>query len=97
MGAIGILMAVGNLPLSPFILAYILGPMLENNLRKGLTYTDQGFLPFLTRPVSLILLLVAVGSLVWPFIREKRAEKRKLTGTQTETEKMASVFNVEED
>ena len=97
MGIVGIFMAVGNLPTSPFILAYILGPMLENNLRKGLTYTDKGFLPFLTRPVSLVLLCIAFGSMVWPFIREQRAEKRKREGRQTETEKMASAYNVEEN
>ncbi len=89
MGAVGIFMAVGNLPASPFILAYILGPMLEQNLRKGMTYTDNGFLPFLTRPVSLILLLIAVGSLVWPFIRETREKKRAAAGMMTDTEKMS--------
>lgn len=97
MGIAGILMAVGNLPMSPFILAYILGPMLETNLRKGLTYTDQGFMPFLTRPVSLVLLCIALGSMAWPFIRDRRAAKRKAAGIQTETEKMAEAYQVEED
>ena len=50
--------------------------MLETNLRKGLTYTTQGFLPFITRPVSGVLLLIAVCSLFWPFIRDRRAAKK---------------------
>ena len=96
-GAVAILMAVGNLPTSPFILGYILGPMLESNLRKGLTYSEHGFSLFLTRPVSLVLLIVAFGSLAWPFIRDRRAEKRRLAGRQTDVEKMSQVFDVKED
>ena len=97
MGVVAILMALGNLPTSPFILGYILGPMLEENLRKGLTYGNKGFLPFLTRPVSLVLLVVAVGSLAWPFIRDRRDAKRKAAGQESEVDKMSNVFDVEED
>ena len=97
MGVVAMLMAVGNLPTSPFILGYILGPMLESNLRKGLTYSKNGFATFLTRPVSLILLLIAVGSLAWPFIRDRRDAKRKASGMESEVDKMSNVFDVEED
>lgn len=97
MGVVGIIMALGNLPTSPFILGYILGPMLESNLRKGMTYTSDGFMPFLTRPVSLVLLLVALGSLLWPFIRDHREAMKKATGQESEVDKMSQVFDVEED
>ena len=97
MGVVGLIMALGNLPTSPFILGYILGPMLENNLRKGLTYTSDGFGPFVTRPVSLALLLIALGSLLWPMIRDRRAEKKKASGQESEVDKMSQVFDVEED
>lgn len=97
MGAVGFLMAVGNLPTSPFILGFILGPMLEQNLRMGLTYTDQGFLPFLTRPVSGILLLVAVGSMLWPFIRDARERRKAKAGKFSDVDKMAKKFDISED
>ena len=97
MGVVGIIMALGNLPTSPFILGYILGPMLESNLRKGMTYTSDGFMPFLTRPVSLVLLLVALGSLLWPFIRDHREAMKKATGQESEVDKMSQAFDVEED
>jgi putative tricarboxylic transport membrane protein len=51
----------------PLILSFILGPMLESNLRKGMTYTDEGFWPFLTRPISGLLLALAVLSVLWPY------------------------------
>jgi len=38
----------------------ILGPMLENNVRRGLTGSNGDFTIFLTRPVSAVLLTVAV-------------------------------------
>ncbi|MDD3203926.1 MAG: tripartite tricarboxylate transporter permease [Pygmaiobacter massiliensis] len=53
---------------TPLILGYILGPMLELNFRRGLSYSDQGLLTFVTRPISLILLILAVLSVAWPFI-----------------------------
>jgi putative tricarboxylic transport membrane protein len=79
---LGLFMDKFRLPVGPFILAFILGPMLELNLRRGMTYTDEGLLPFFTRPVSGLLLAVALFSILSPFIlpaikkvRGKRAEK----------------------
>lgn len=88
MGALGLLMIYGNLPYAPFILGFILGPMMEKYLRQGLTYSSNGFMIFLERPVSLILLLIMAFSLFWPFIRDARARKKKAEGRQTETEKL---------
>ncbi|MBD8892651.1 tripartite tricarboxylate transporter permease [Roseibium litorale] len=65
---LGIVMDRVKLPIGPFILAFILGPMLELNLRRGITYTDEGILPFFTRPISALLLLVALISIVWPYL-----------------------------
>ena len=97
MGFIGFMMGFFSLPKSPFILGFILGPMLEINLRMGLTYTDKGLLPFFTRPVSGILLLIAACSLAWPFIREKREAKRKAAGKISEVEKIVATFDIKED
>lgn len=76
MTAIGILMAYADMSMSPFILGYILGPMMEKYMRMGMTYSTEGFVIFLKRPISLAFLLVAAGFLFWPMIRSAR-EKRK--------------------
>jgi putative tricarboxylic transport membrane protein len=60
-----------RLPIGPFILAFILAPMLELNLRRGMTYTDEGVLPFFTRPISGLLLAAAALSIVWPLISSR--------------------------
>lgn len=74
--ALGFIMDIAKLPTSPFILSFILGPMLESNLRKGFTYTDQGIIPFFTRPISGLLLAAAVFSVVWPLIKDARKKKK---------------------
>ena len=66
---IGFFLYYADLPTAPLLLGFILGPMLEKNLRKGLTYASNGIWSFFTRPISCILLLVAIGSLIWPIIR----------------------------
>jgi putative tricarboxylic transport membrane protein len=55
-------------PMAPMILGFILGGMMENNLRRALTISD-GSLSFLwERPITAIILVVTVILLVWPLI-----------------------------
>ncbi len=76
--AVGIILEIAKISISPMILGFILGPMVEVNLRRGLTYSDGSFLPFLTRPVSLAFLLIAVLTIVWPLIKNQiNANKKK--------------------
>lgn len=67
-GILGFLMETVKIPLPPLILGLILGPMIEENLRVGLIKTDGSFLPFLTRPISLILFIILLLLFLWaPF------------------------------
>lgn len=53
-----------NYPLTPLVIAIILGPMLEYNLRVALNVSEGSFAPFVTRPISagfLLLTLISVG------------------------------------
>ena len=76
MTAVALFLEWADIPKTPFILANILGSMLEKYLRRGLSYSTNGWLSFVTRPVSLIFLLIAVGSLLWPMISKKRKEAK---------------------
>jgi TctA family transporter len=58
-------------PVAPLILGLILGPMVEENLRAGLIKTGGSFGPFLSRPISLVLWLLLVGSFVGPWIARR--------------------------
>jgi putative tricarboxylic transport membrane protein len=58
-GIVGYLLVGNDFPAAPLVLGRILGPMLENNLRRALTGSNGDFSIFLTRPVSAILLAAA--------------------------------------
>lgn len=71
-GAIGYGMSRLDFPMTPIILGFILGPIAETNLRRGLMMTEGSFLPFVTSPISCVFLILAVVSL---FLAPRLAEK----------------------
>jgi TctA family transporter len=71
-----ILLRLGCEP-APLVLGFLLGPLMEENLRRSLVLSRGDFQIFLDRPISLCLLLgcVAVlGLIVSPAIRRSRNE-----------------------
>ena len=62
---------------APLLLGFILGPMMEENLRRSLMLSQGDFTVFLTRPLSLGMLLAAVALvaiIAVPAISKKRQE-----------------------
>jgi TctA family transporter len=62
---------------APLLLGFVLGPLLEENLRRAMILGRGDPTVFLTRPISLTLLLIALAVLVLvllPSVRKKRAE-----------------------
>ncbi|MCZ2826106.1 MULTISPECIES: tripartite tricarboxylate transporter permease [unclassified Modestobacter] len=61
-GLIGYLMQENGFPLTPAILAAVLLPLLELNLRRALLIADGDWTVFVDRPLSLgILIIIAIG------------------------------------
>ena len=61
---------------APLVLAFVLGPLLEQNLRQALILSDGNLTVFVTHPISAICLFVSVFLLVSsviPFIQKKRS------------------------
>jgi len=54
---------------APLVLALILGRPLEEALRQALALSQGSFIPFLTRPISLVLLLATAAALTTPLLR----------------------------
>lgn len=69
--ALGVIMEMGKLPTSPFILSFILSQNLESYFRKGVSYADGRYSTFFTRPISLAFILIGVLSVVWPTIKKR--------------------------
>jgi TctA family transporter len=62
---------------APLILGFILGPLMEENLRRALIVSHGDAMVFVTRPISLTLLIMAALLLllvVLPAFRKTRAE-----------------------
>ena len=57
---------------APLVLALILGRPLEEALRQALALSQGSFLPFLTRPISLVLLLATAAALTAPLLSRRR-------------------------
>ena len=65
---------------APLILGFVLGPMMEENLRRALLISRGDPMVFLEEPISLAFLIVAAGLLLVlaaPAIRVKREEALK--------------------
>lgn len=67
-GIIGYVFERSGYPIGPIVLAIILGPMIETNFRQALINTgSMGSLitSFVVRPISLIILVLVIGSFVF--------------------------------
>ncbi|MGE4353823.1 MAG: tripartite tricarboxylate transporter permease [Oscillospiraceae bacterium] len=67
--ALGLLLDALKVPTSPLILSFILGSKLEEYFRKGVSYARGEYSAFLTRPISLTFLIIAVFFVVWPYVK----------------------------
>ena len=69
-GVIGYGMKKLNYPQPPLILGFILGPILETNLRRGLMRSQGSFIPFLTSPICCVFLIIAIFTLAMTIRKE---------------------------
>jgi putative tricarboxylic transport membrane protein len=74
-GIAGYFLAKNDYPLAPLVLGLVLGPMIENNMRRALTGSNGDFSVFLTKPMSAAFLLFAVLWLVVPLLLKMRGKK----------------------
>lgn len=74
---IGFFMLKARFPLSPMILGIILGPMIENNLRRSLIMSNGNASIFFLRPISLILILLSAFTLIAPLLFTKKVREAK--------------------
>jgi putative tricarboxylic transport membrane protein len=68
-GIIGYLMRKLKFPPAPVVLALVLGPMFERTLRQSLTMSHGDVTIFFTRPISAVLVSIALISLFAPLLR----------------------------
>jgi putative tricarboxylic transport membrane protein len=67
-GIMGYLMKKFGYEGAPLVLAFVLGPLMENNLRKSLIISQGDFSIFFVRPLAAVSLILALFLLISPLI-----------------------------
>ena len=70
-GIIGYLFKKFDYEPAPLVMAFVLGPILENSLRQSLLISGGSMLIFLTKPISVSCLIIALFVLLSPIILQK--------------------------
>lgn len=78
-GALGYLMKKFGFEPGPLVLAFVLGELLESNLRRSLLVLEGDVSGFLTRPISAVLLVIFVLVAVGPMIKSALARRQRDT------------------
>lgn len=68
-GGVGVLLELAKVPLAPFVVGLVLAPVAEFELRAGLMSSAGSLRPFIERPITMVLLGVALLMFLWPFLR----------------------------
>ena len=81
---LGVLFDVFGVPSLPFLMAYILSPMLELNIRRGFNYSPEGLATFFKRPLSCVFIVLGLLVLLWGFLGPviKKAVKKPGDGAK---------------
>ncbi len=75
-GLLGYAMERLDFPLAPAVLGLILGPMAEENMRLALLISQNDWLVFVTRPISVTIAVLTLLVLAFPIIRDILARRR---------------------
>jgi putative tricarboxylic transport membrane protein len=76
-GLVGYWLTKHDFEPAPLVLAFVLGPLMEENLRRAMLIARGDATVFITRPISGVLIALAAGLLViaaLPMIRKRRDE-----------------------
>jgi putative tricarboxylic transport membrane protein len=82
-GVLGYLMRKFGYEPAPMVLAFVLGPMLENNLRKSLILSHGDFTIFVERPISAVCIILAAAALVGPLLPGLARRRARIAADQT--------------
>jgi putative tricarboxylic transport membrane protein len=83
MGAFGFLLRKLQYPIASFVIGLVLGPIAERSLRQGLVISDYDYWDFASRPITAVLLIGSLASLIYGFYgqwkRHQVAQAAKLS------------------
>ena len=78
-GLLGYTMRRCGFPLVTVVMGFILGPLAERAFLQTLQMSDGSYLVFFERPISAVLVLLIVLTLVIPLVRGRRERSKQLS------------------
>lgn len=82
-GIIGYILVKHEFPMGPIVLGFILGPIIEQYWRLAVITSPDHLELFITRPISLVLILAAILSIALPIIK-KKMDKKNIKNSEME-------------
>ncbi|WP_430397179.1 tripartite tricarboxylate transporter permease [Ferrovibrio sp.] len=72
-GILGLILRGLNYPMAPLVLGIVLGDLLDKSLRRGLNLSDGDLTPFFSRPISLVMFLLVLLTVLMNIPPARRA------------------------
>ena len=67
-GVVGYILAILRFEAAPLLLGFVLGPLMEENLRRALLLSRGNMSTFIDRPISMWLLILSAAIVAWALI-----------------------------
>lgn len=77
LGLVSFILERFDVPLTPMIIGYVLGPISETYLRRGLQMSHESFLPFIQSPIAGTIWAISILFIVWQIVRGIRTHMLK--------------------
>jgi len=81
MGILGFAMLKLNIPTAPFLIGFILGPMLEDSFRQSLLISRGSYAIFFSTPICWffwVLTVIIIGMSFWTYSKSKESALLKI-------------------
>jgi len=75
-GLLGYLMRLLRFPAAPLLLGFVLGPMMEEHFRRAMLLSRGDFMTFFDRPISAVVMTLAILLLIWGLVSALRVGRR---------------------
>ncbi|WP_420392643.1 tripartite tricarboxylate transporter permease [Acuticoccus sp.] len=82
MGLVGFAFRWVEIPLAPVVIGFVLSPMIESGLRRGLILTNDSILAFFASPIAATLFALTALFLLWPVASGLLARRSTAPRTQ---------------
>jgi putative tricarboxylic transport membrane protein len=77
-GVLGYYLERFRFPLAPVVLGFVMGPLLEENLRRALLLSEGDMMPFLMRPYSAVFSIICMMVIALGLWRQKAKKSHEL-------------------